>query len=51
MRTNNILAKQRAGEKAYGISFAFASADLIEVAGRRKRPSIRSRSCMPRSGS
>lgn len=33
MRKNNILAKQRAGEKAYGISFAFASADLIEVAG------------------
>jgi 4-hydroxy-2-oxoheptanedioate aldolase len=31
MRRNNILAKQRAGTKAFGISFSFASADLIEL--------------------
>jgi 4-hydroxy-2-oxoheptanedioate aldolase len=33
MRTNNILAKMRSGEKACGVSFSFASPDLIELAG------------------
>lgn len=32
MRKNNILAKMRAGEPAFGLSFSFASADLIELA-------------------
>ena len=33
MRTNNILAKRRAGEKAYGCSLIFPSADIIELLG------------------
>ena len=33
MRTNRILAKMRAGEKAYGCSLIFPSADIIELLG------------------
>ena len=33
MRTNKILAKMRAGEKAYGCSLIFPSADIIELLG------------------
>ncbi len=33
MRTNNILAKMRVGENAYGCSLIFPSADIIELLG------------------
>jgi len=33
MRTNNILAKMRAGEEAYGCSLTFPSGDIIELLG------------------
>lgn len=34
MRVNNVIAKMKAGQKAYGCGFSFASPTLIELAGR-----------------
>lgn len=34
MRVNNVVAKMKAGQKAYGCGFSFASPTLIELAGR-----------------
>lgn len=34
MRVNNVVAKMKAGRKAYGCGFSFASPTLIELAGR-----------------